>query len=61
MLISCKECNAQISTKAKACPSCGADRTPTAWKVFKGGMDAFLGLFFGVLFLALLFYFARFL
>lgn len=59
MLISCKECNAQISTKAKACPSCGADRTPTAWKVFKGGMNAFLGLVFGVIFLAVFFSLAQ--
>ncbi|WP_439648228.1 zinc-ribbon domain-containing protein [Celeribacter halophilus] len=61
MLISCKECNAQISTKAKTCPSCGADRTPIEWKVFVAGMDIFLGLFFGVLFLMALFYFMRFL
>lgn len=30
-LTSCAECGAQISTKARACPQCGARRATTKW------------------------------
>jgi len=30
-LISCKECGAEISTKASACPKCGAKVPKTKW------------------------------
>lgn len=33
-MVKCKECGAAVSDTAKACPACGAARTPrgTAWK-----------------------------
>lgn len=30
-LTTCKECGGQVSTEAKACPKCGADRSPTKY------------------------------
>jgi len=33
-LTACKECSAQVSTKAKACPRCGAERS-TGWGVLR--------------------------
>ena len=42
----CKECGAEVSTKAKACPKCGAKVPHTKWWLWVplGLMAAFLGI-----------------
>lgn len=48
-LVNCKECRAEISDRARACPKCGADRTSIASAINKtGGNVATIFLIIGV-------------
>jgi hypothetical protein len=46
-MTTCRECSHQISTTAKACPSCGAERTTKA--PIRTGLAVFTALSFGLI------------